>query len=309
MGIEHRTFNTSSWLMRQSPFVSLVTLAAAGVTLLCCATPAETPALRLPDVEGSTHGFPILRDINGRKLADGEFTQWVEKDRLRIKITYDFVDEVGAASSPRTAADEGIRPAIPSRGHRVEEIASFLQTPGLIQEDWSWTEVRAGAMEREFRIAFGSGQATAQKRAGSEVKRWSKLLKIEPGRTFAGFGFTLALESLRRGLLGGQKFELRAIGFTPQPRLVSVEISYAGIDRVAMGNREIDGDCFVIHPKIPLIARAFVQAPDTRIWLIRAPPIGFLRWQGPLVEPSDAVIRVDLLAGEPAAAAAPGHRK
>src|ERR1035437_438259 len=109
MGIEHRTFNISSWLMRQSPFVSLVTLAAACVTLLCSAMPAETPVLRLPDVEGSTHGFPILRDIDGRKLADGEFTQWVENDRLRIKITYDFVDGGSAASSPCPAANEGIR--------------------------------------------------------------------------------------------------------------------------------------------------------------------------------------------------------
>src|SRR5437016_5316116 len=105
--------------------VSLFTFMAAGAAPLRCTTRSETPVLRLPDVEGAAHGFPVLRDTDGRKLADGEFTQWMEDGRLRIKIRYDF-----------------------SNARRVEERASFRPQPELVQEEWSWSETKAGATER-----------------------------------------------------------------------------------------------------------------------------------------------------------------
>jgi len=233
---------------------------------------AESPALHLPQVEGSAHGFPSLCDADGRKQADGEFNQWVENDRLQIRIAYDF----GA-------------------GHRVEEKARFQPAPALAQEEWSWREVKNGEVVREFRVDFGSGEAVARARQGTELREWGRRLQIEPGQTFAGFGFTLALECLRAGLLAGRTYELRAVGFTPHPRIANVVASWAGIDRAAMAGRAIEGDRFIVHPEIPLLARPFVHAPDTQIWLLHAPPTGFLRWQGPLAEPSDAVVRVDLL--------------
>jgi hypothetical protein len=38
--------------------------------------------------------------------------------------------------------------------------------------------------------------------------------------------------------------------------------------------------------------------PDTKIWLTNPAPAGFLRWEGPIVLPTDPMIRVDLLSGE-----------
>jgi hypothetical protein len=233
---------------------------------------AEQPALQLPQLEGSAHGFPSLPDLDGRKLADGEFSQWIDQDWLRIKITYDF-----------------------GNGHRVEENARFQRAPRLVQKEWSWRESDQGAVAREFSVDFSSGTATALKRERGELRRWTKQLKIEAGRTFAGFGFTLAIECLRQELLTGTSRELRAIGFTPTPHIATVAVSFAGSDHLAMGGRSIDGDQFLIHPQIPRIARIFVRAPDTRIWLIHAPPVGFLRWQGPFAEMSDPMIQVDLL--------------
>jgi hypothetical protein len=46
---------------------------------------------------------------------------------------------------------------------------------------------------------------------------------------------------------------------------------------------------------VPLVARAFVDAQDERIWLTLPRPAGFLRWEGSIVEPDDPVVRVDLL--------------
>ena len=65
-----------------------------------------------------------------------------------------------------------------------------------------------------------------------------------------------------------------------------------------MGGRSLKGDRFIIHPEIPLIAKLFVNVPDTKIWLTNPAAAGFLRWEGPTVLPTDPIIRVDLISSE-----------
>jgi hypothetical protein len=239
-------------------------------------------AVKLTSFEGSLHGFPALRDPNGKKLADGDFTQWIEGERLRVKLIYRFPG-----------------------GRLIEETAEFKQRPELIQEKWSWRELADGKPFRRFDVNFGSGQANAEKRQDQDLKSWSEKVEIEPGRTFAGFGFVLAIKNLRERLISGEKIELKTVGFTPKPRSVSVEISHAGLEQMRMSDRTIRGDRFVIHPKIPRIAKLFMNVPDTHIWLVNPAPAGFLRMEGPLLEPGDPIIRIDLLSGEGSGPAKP----
>jgi hypothetical protein len=130
------------------------------------------------------------------------------------------------------------------------------------------------------------------------------MLDVSPGQTFAGFGFTMAAKALRERLIKGETVELKGVGFTPQPKMVTVALSYAGRDMVKMAGRTIAADRFVVHPKIPAVAKLFVKVPDATIWLT-TPPAGFLRYEGALAEPSDEMIRIDLLPGGTSEAAAP----
>jgi hypothetical protein len=253
---------------------------AALVILLLLASPAAAP--QAADIEGTLHGFPALRDLAGRKLADGDFVQWLEDGRLNVRITYDFAD-----------------------GRRIIERAVLRQTPRLVQEEWSWQETRGGKPIRAFVVDLRSGKATAETADDDGMERSAETLDVEPGRTFAGFGFALAIKSVRERLTKGEKVELRAVAFTPKPRTVSVEISHRGLDRMAMSGRSIRGDHFVIHPKIPRIVDLFIDVPDVHLWLVNPPPAGFLRSEGPLMTPSDPVVRVDLLPGGPSEAAQP----
>ncbi len=234
-------------------------------------------AIEVTESAGAAHGYPALCDINGKKLADGEFRQWVESNRLHIVITYKF-----------------------SAGEVYEEHAQFRQQPELIQEKWSWKESKHGRSQREFAVDFLTGIASTHIR--QENKDVSKKINIEPGRTFAGFGFSIALSNLRKRLLSGEQVQLKAVGFSPFPTLgpqvVTVTISHGGVQRMRMGGRSPKGDQFIIHPEIPFIAKFFVDVPDTKIWLTNPAPAGFLRWEGPIVLPTDPMIRVDLLSGE-----------
>jgi hypothetical protein len=241
-------------------------------------------AIEVTEPTAAAHAYPGLCDVNGKKLADGEFRQWVENNRLHVVITYKF-----------------------SASEVYDEHAQFRQQGELIQEKWSWKESKHGRSQREFAVDFLTGIASAHIR--EDHKDVSKKIKIEPGRTFAGFGFSVALSTLRKRLLSGEQVQLKAVGFSPFPTLgpqvVTVTISHGGVDRMRMSGRSLKGDRFVIHPEIPFIANLFVNVPDTKIWLTNPAPAGFLRWEGSIVLPTDPMIRVDLISGEKSGPAEP----
>jgi hypothetical protein len=246
--------------------------AALIAVLIAAATAVPLGALDWKQYESSAHGFPAMRDLEGARIADGEFAQWTSGGRLHVRIVYSFAD-----------------------GHRGEERVVLRQRPGLQQDAWSWRETRGRAVLREFTVDLTSGHATASVMDEGERKEWSETLEIEePASTFAGFGFTIALKAIRARLLKGETVTLHGVGFMPKPQLGEVEVSHVGRDQLRMAGRTIAGDRFLVHPKIPLIARLFVKVPDATIWLT-TPPVGFLRWQGPLALPDDPMIRVDLL--------------
>lgn len=108
-------------------------------------------AIEVTEPAGAAHGFPGLCDINGKKLADGEFRQWVEDKRLHIVITYKFPD-----------------------GQVFEENALFRQHPELAQEKWSWRETKNGKLSREFTADFLAKTATALTHENNTPKRWPR---------------------------------------------------------------------------------------------------------------------------------------
>ena len=140
-------------------------------------------AVEVTEPAGAAHGYPSLCDLNGKKLADGEFRQWIENKLLHVVITYKF----------------------PS-GQLFEERAQFRQQPELTQETWSWRELSNGKPQREFTVDFSSGIASAQIR--NDNKEVSQKIEVEPGRMFAGFGFTIALGNLRRSRIGQPNFRV-----------------------------------------------------------------------------------------------------
>lgn len=231
--------------------------------------------------EGNARGYPVMRDVDGRKLADGDFSQWVAGDGLHVRIRYVF-----------------------GHGRTITEEAAFRQNPQLTQRSWSWRDVKSGATARRFAVDFDRGVATAETHDDGDHE-YSEKVDTGGERAFAGFGFSLAISSLRQQLVRGERVTLKAVGFTPKPKVVDVEITHAGVDEMRMADRTVRGDRFVIHPQIPWIAKPFVKVPDTQIWLANPAPSGFLRWEGPLAEPSDALVRVDVIPGGSSGAARP----
>ena len=250
------------------PFRSTLTAAS-----LVAAAVASAGAIQGNQIESALRAAPVLRDAAGQKIADGNFVQRVEGDELHVQITYTGNDR------------------------RMEETTVLRQRPELSQTKWQWRESLRGQDVRTFDVDFSSGMATAVKMEKGEPRRWSEKIDITPGQTFAGFGFTLAIKALRERLMKGETVNLKAVGFTPQPRGVTVAISYAGRESMRMADRSVAAEHYVIHPRIPAIAKWFVKAPDANVWLT-PPPAVFVRFEGALVEPSDPIVRIDGSPGE-----------
>ena len=263
--------------MEKTP--KLIRCALAAALTLAAVVPVR--AIESKIFETAVRGYPVMRDAGGRRIADGTFVQWIEKDRLHVQITY-----------------------VGNNGHRIEETIVMRQRPELVQDAWQWRELERGKPVRTFEVNLETGAANATKLEKGETKRWSDTLDIARGTTFAGFGFTMAAKALRERVVKGETVELKAVGFTPAPKVVTVAMSYGGRDSVQMSGRAIAADHFIVHPKIPAVAKLFVKVPDAHIWLT-TPPAGFLRYEGSLAEPSDMIVRIDLLPGEPSGAATP----
>jgi hypothetical protein len=230
--------------------------------------------------EGDAQAFTSLIDAaTDAVLADGRYAQWVSAGLLHIEARNDFPD-----------------------GRSIVERAVLVLEPELRQRSYEWTERKNGALVRQYEVDFESRRAVATR--VDQHKRWKEDVDVEPGKTFSGIAFVAVIKSLRSELAPGEKRELKAVAFTPRPRVATVSVIRERPESVRMAGRTIPADRYTIHPEIPAIARLFVSAPDQHVWLFATGPAAFLRYEGPLIEPKDPVIRVDTI---PAARANAGR--
>jgi hypothetical protein len=223
--------------------------------------------------EGDAQAYTSLFDAKtGAVIADGRYAQWVEDDLLHIDARYDFPD-----------------------GRTVVEQAAIRLHPRLTQESWDWTEKKGEQLIREYQVDFRTKKAVATR--VDQQKRWKEDLDdIEPGKTFAGIAFVAVIKAVRDDLDPGKKVDLKAVAFTPKPRVAPINVIRRGAETVRMADRSIPADHYTIHPDIPGVVKLFVHAPDSEVWLFGSGPPAFLRFQGAFAEPDDEVIRVDVIA-------------
>lgn len=234
--------------------------------------------------EGDAQAFTSVIDVNsGAAIADGRYAQHVESDVLHIEARFDFPD-----------------------GRTAVERAALRLHPQLEQESWDWTERKGDEIVRQYQVDFRTGDAVATR--VDQHKRWKEHLDIEPGKTFAGIAFVAVIKTLREIIEPGQKIDLKAVAFTPKPRIAPVNVIRGKPEDLRMAERSIPADPYTLHPAIPAIAKLFVSAPDQHVWLFGTGPAAFLRYQGPLVEPKDPVIRIDLIPSSSANAGRPARR-
>src|SRR5205823_11688027 len=111
------------------------------ILLFLAALALPASAIETRWLEGTLRGFPVVRDGQGRPIADGTLTQWIEDGNLHVVARYELRD-----------------------GRSIEEQAVLAQRPELRQLRWGWEERRAGEVVRAFSVDLETGHAAARKR-------------------------------------------------------------------------------------------------------------------------------------------------
>jgi hypothetical protein len=238
-------------------------------------------AVELTSREGELFAFPALEDDHGRVIADSNLRQWIDGDRLHVRIEHALED-----------------------GRHIVERTRFKQGRFLAQEWWSWEERRGGRLARRFEVDLDRGHATGRKakEQGGE-DRWDEDVKVEPGLTFVGTGVPYAVKNVRDRVVRGERIRLRAIVFLPKPMSLPILVKSGGRERIEIAGHAVDTDKVEVRPDLAgleKIVELFKDPAGADVWLHHGRPPMLLRIRYPLLEVGDPAVRIVTLGRGPA---------
>lgn len=236
--------------------IVVLAVLALGLTLGASASVVAEP-VSVRFTEGIGRGFPVLRDVRGERIAQGELMQVARGDRVENRLTFRFRD-----------------------GSFYDETVVFSQRDvftllsyRLVQRGPSFPESLDASVDRE------TGRYLVRYRGDEESPEEVLKGKFEmPDDAYNGLLGTL----LKNLPTGGSKV-VQIIAFTPKPRLVKMLLMPAAPDTVMMGETLVPATRFLVKPQLGLFASLLVaDIPDIKIWVAGGEAPAFLRFEGPL---------------------------
>ena len=207
--------------------------------------------------EGIGRGFPVLRDVSGEKIAQGDLVQVARGDRVENRLTFRFRD-----------------------GSFYDETLVFSQRDvftllsyRLVQRGPSFPETLDASVDRE------TGRYIVRYKSDEESPEEVVKGKFEmPEDAYNGL-----LSTLMKNLPTGTSATVQIIAFTPKPRLVKMLLTPATADTVMMSETAVPSTRFLVKPQLGLFASLLVaEIPDIKIWVSGGEAPACLRFEGPL---------------------------
>src|SRR5215470_15672353 len=193
-------------------------------------TRAETVAVRF--AEGVAHGFPILRSVDGEEIAAGEFTQVSRDDIVESRFVFRFRDG--------SLYDESV--VFSQRG------VFRLERYSIVQRGPSFPETLEASIERStgrYDVRYRSDDDSPEERLSGRFAL--------PEDVYSGM-----LGMLMKNLTSGENLIVQLLVFTPQPRVVKVQIAAAGEDTLMLGRRPIPTIRYLIKPQLGMFASLLI---------------------------------------------------
>jgi hypothetical protein len=233
----------------------LAALALAFTLSDSVAASAEPVGVRF--TEGIGRGFPVLRDAQGDKIAQGDLVQIARGDRVENRLTFRFRDG--------SFYDETVV-------YSQRDVFTLLSYR-IVQRGPSFPETLDAAVDRE------SGRYTVRYKSDEDSPEEIVKGKFEmPSDAYNGL-----LSTVMKNLPTGGSATVQIIAFTPKPRLVKMLLMPASADTVMMSETAVPSTRFLVKPQLGLFASLLVaEIPDIKIWVSGGEAPAFLRFEGPL---------------------------
>jgi hypothetical protein len=237
----------------------VLVLFACCVLLQPTSLPAESVAVRYR--EGLTHGFLVLRTLEGKTLAEGDLTQVTRGNRVTARVLFHFKD--GSVHDETTVFSQGKTFRLLSE-HLIQQGPSF-EHPIDVLIDGSTGNVTVRTTDHD----------------GKE-KVESERIDL-PQDVANGLIFTL-LKNLGAETTGTK---LAMVATTPQPRMVKLAITRQGTEPFSIGDSSRKVTHYVVKVEIggaaglvaPLLGK---QPPDIHVWILGGDAPVFIKSEGPL---------------------------
>jgi hypothetical protein len=231
---------------------------------------AEPVLVRYP--EGVTHGFLVLRTLQGKDVADGDLSQVVHGDRVSRRLVFHFKDG--------SIQDETV--VFSQRG------TFRLLSDHLVQKGPAFTypmDVTIDGVSGQVRVRYTDDD-------GSEALANERMLL--PADVANGLLPTL----LRNVPHGTQLMTVSLVAAMPKPRLVKLEVSPEGEDTFSIGGIKLKATRYIVKVKIGGVAGMVAplldkQPPDSHVWLVRGEAPSFVKAEAPLFL-GGPVLRIEL---------------
>lgn len=239
----------------------LIFLFLIGVMLIVV-VPATAAPISVRFAEGATHGYLLLRDERGDRLADGEMIQKTHGDLVEGRLIFRFKD--GSLHDERVSFTQ----------KRVFSLQSYK----LIQRGPSFPATIDVTMERktgEYRV-----QSSQDRSADTPLIGRLEL----PDDVSNGMVVTLL-----RNLAAGSGETVHFIAFTPEPKVIELKLIPATQRTIHIGDLAKQVTQYVLEPQLNSVTMFFgkllgklPRAFHYHFWLLTDDVPAFGGFEGPL---------------------------
>ena len=222
--------------------------------------------------EGVTHGFLLLRSLDGALVATGDLLQIARSGEVEKRMVFRFKD--GSLLEESTVFTE--------RGVYAMQSYRLLQRGPVFTED----------IEISLERATGKYRVKTRAHEDGREETLEGTLELPPD-VYNGMILTVV-----KDLPKGARETVHYVAFTPEPRLIQLEMVPAGEQEVLVGELAKTAVHYVLKPKLGIWLKLFATIlgrvpPDEHVWIIPDEVPAFVRFQGPLY-PTGPVWRIEL---------------
>jgi hypothetical protein len=222
--------------------------------------------------EGVTHGFLVLRKLDGVLIASGDLLQTARDGAVTSRMVFRFNDG--------SLMDETVV--------FTQERVFLMQSYRLLQRGPTFAEDSEISLER----ASGKYRVTTTAHKGGAEKVLEGTLDM-PADTYNGMVINIA-----KNLPQGARETVHIVAFTPAARLVELEMTQAGEHKVLVGELAKTAARYVFKPRpgawLTLLATLLGRMPpDSHTWIVIDEVPAFVRFEGPL-HPAGPAWRIEL---------------
>ncbi len=222
-------------------------------------------------VEGVTHGFLVLRKIDGALIASGDLLQVVRGGGVVSRMVFHFKD-----------------------GSLFDETVVFtqqhfftLQSYRLVQRGPVFAEDTEISLERT-----GKYHLTTKSRKDGQEEVLDGTLELPPD-VYNGMVLTV-VKNLPKGTGG----TVHIVAFTPTPRIIQLNLAPKGENKMLVGELAKTAIHYVLKPQLGVWLKLFAtllgRVPsDYHVWIISDQVPAFAGFEGPLW-PTGPVWRIEL---------------